>query len=328
MAAPELDYLAESCKGRLEARLLAAEEAEPVVVAGAERLLVVVSDSGQGVAFSWTTTTWLVDVPACTALGLVEEGGEGSLGTSVSLTACPGNADQRFLLERAGYVAPDPMRLELDSILPKHGGPTRDEAVGDLGLHAEGTPPFEWHDGTPPASFPANWVANADGPCPSYSVHHADRLRHSVATIHGGRLHTYWDPRISSRNGRPESHGIFEDTRRRRWSVVPTREVGAQAIGDSVDGGRPTPAPPSLGRWTWSQEPAFMDAGFPSIAACTPSGFACARFDLRLASGWPDHVRWSSDGLLVYASEDDSTPILLRTDLLLSILGELAPLGP
>ena len=325
MALPELQHIQDSCKGLLEAVVLAAEEVETVVVGGAERLMVVVSDSGQGVAFSWTTTTWLVDVSACTALGLVEDGSEGSLRTFVSLTACPGDADQRFLLERAGFAAPDPGRLNLDSILPRHGGPARVEVVGDLVLLAEGGPPLEWHDGAPPANFPATWVATSDAACPSYSVHGADRLRHSVATVPGGRLHTYWDFRLSSRTGHSESHAIFEDTRRHRWSVVATREVGDEAVGDSADGGKPAPAPSRLRRWRWSQQNAFMDAGIPRVAACAPSGFACATFGLGLDTGWPDHVRWSADGLLVYASEDESAPILVGTDLLLAMLGELAP---
>ena len=328
MTPPDIELLREHCSGRLESRVLAAEEAEQVVVGGAERLLITTSDAGQGVAFSWSTTTWLVDVSSCKALGMVAEGGEGSLRTSVTLTACPGDVDQRFLLDRAGYAPSDPTRPSLDSMLPERGGPTREEAVGGLVVRAQGTAPPDWHDGTPPASFPASWVATTDGACPSYSVHHADQLRHAVAAVPGGRLHTYWDFRLTGRSDPSETHSILEDTHGHRWSVVSTREPGAHPIGDSAGGRKPVAPPRSLRRWEWSQEPAVMDPGIPRVVACTPSGFACTTFDLRLDRDWPDHVRWSPDGLLVFASEDDSTPILVGTDLLLSLLAVVAPHRP
>ncbi len=136
MALPDIEVLREHCSGHLASRVLVSEEAEKVVVGGVERLLITTSDAGQGVAFSGSTTTWLVEVSTCKALGLVEEGAEGSLRTSVTLTACPGDTDQRFLLDRAGYAPPDPTRPSLDSMLPKRDGPTREAAVGGLVLRA------------------------------------------------------------------------------------------------------------------------------------------------------------------------------------------------
>lgn len=329
---PDLESLKAACESRIPAEILAAKQLEAVSVGGSARLYAETHDDGTGLYALWSWTRWLVDPATCASVGLGLDGARGVVEEEAYFRGQGTEAEQGWLLAKAGYLAFDPVdpkhALAARTLETPESVEPRSLTLDRLRVDVSAAPALDWHAGPAPSRFDPAWIPaddltlEHDGVCPCYRIPHPRRLFDRIVAAGSLRLHAYSGEAVAFTNDRA---AVVEDPARHRWAFYAAEDGPDIPVGTDPDAtGALAPPPKALAGWRWSQVPNPSDPGVTGLVADGAQPWTWVSFQLRISDDhggwdWPARISWVQGGLSVQPFDGD--PILLPSATLLELLG-------